>query len=194
MPGLTQVQIKESIGLTFAKGLRQILRHDPDVIVVGEIRDVETAKIAIQSALTGHLLFSTLHTNTAAESFVRLGEMGVEPYLVSSSLAGILSQRLIKRICPHCKTQDTRAFEKLKASRYPVQPSEEAVFYLGSGCRHCNQTGYQGRTVAYEYLVPDEGIKRAAITNKSASEIRKLAQKKGMRLIEEIALQKAEQG
>ncbi|MCF8038947.1 MAG: Flp pilus assembly complex ATPase component TadA [Desulfohalobiaceae bacterium] len=194
LPGLTQVQIKESIGLTFAKGLRQILRHDPDVIVVGEIRDLETAKIAIQSALTGHLLYSTLHTNTAAEAFVRLGEMGVEPYLVSSSIVGIVAQRLIKRICPACSTKDEKALDKLAASRYPVQPSQDAVFFFGKGCKQCNQTGYQGRTVAYEYLVPDERIKRAAVTNKPASEIRRLARKQGMRTIEEIALRKAEQG
>ncbi|MCF8105488.1 MAG: GspE/PulE family protein [Desulfohalobiaceae bacterium] len=194
LPGLTQVQIKESIGLTFAKGVRQILRHDPDVIVVGEIRDLETAKIAIQSALTGHLLFSTLHTNTAAEAFIRLGEMGVEPYLVSSSIVGIVAQRLIKTICPACSRHDEKALEKLAASRYPVEPSQEAVFSVGAGCKQCNQTGYKGRTVAYEYLLPDEQIKRAALTHKTASEIRSMAQKKGMRTIEAIALRKAEQG
>lgn len=194
LPGIIQVQIKESIGLTFAKGLRQILRHDPDVISVGEIRDVETAKIAIQSALTGHLLFSTLHTNTAAESFIRLKEMGVEPYLVSTSILGIISQRLIKKLCANCKISDERALEKLEASHYPAQPSADAVFYTAQGCDQCNQIGYKGRTVAYEYLIPNEEIKRGSIRNLSASELRSLAQKQQMRSMEQIALLKAEQG
>lgn len=194
LPGLTQIQIKEKIGLTFARGLRQILRHDPDVITVGEIRDVETAKIAIQSALTGHILFSTLHTNTAAESFIRLGEMGVEPYLVSSSILGIIAQRLIKKLCPACRTKDPNAFEKLRESHFPVQPSENAVFYQPQGCEKCNKTGFSGRTVAYEYLLPTETIKRAAIHNESASGLRSLAVSRGMRTMEEIALLKASEG
>ena len=194
LPGLTQIQIKEKIGLTFARGLRQILRHDPDVITVGEIRDVETAKIAIQSALTGHILFSTLHTNTAAESFIRLSEMGVEPYLVSSSLLGIIAQRLIKKLCPDCRIKDPEAREKLTESHFPVQPSEDAVFYQPKGCEKCHKTGFSGRTVAYEYLLPSQAIKRAAIHNESASGLRSLAVSRGMRTIEEIALRKASKG
>ena len=194
LPGLTQIQIKEKIGLTFARGLRQILRHDPDVITVGEIRDVETAKIAIQSALTGHILFSTLHTNTAAESFVRLGEMGVEPYLISSSILGIISQRLIKKLCPHCRVSDPRGHEKLSESHFPAHPPENAQFYAAKGCEKCNNTGFLGRTVVYEYLVPDEAIKRAAIHNESASVLRNLAVGRGMRTIEVICLEKAAQG
>ena len=194
LPGLTQIQIKDKIGLTFARGLRQILRHDPDVITVGEIRDLETAKIAIQSALTGHILFSTLHTNTAAESFIRLSEMGVEPYLVSSSILGIIAQRLIKRLCPNCKEVDSRAHEKLAESHYPVQPDKKATFYTSKGCEKCNKTGYSGRTVVYEYLLPSEAIRRAAIHNESASGLRDLAIKKGMRTIEQICLTKAMDG
>ena len=194
LPGLTQIQIKDKIGLTFARGLRQILRHDPDVITVGEIRDLETAKIAIQSALTGHILFSTLHTNTAAESFIRLSEMGVEPYLVSSSILGIIAQRLIKRLCPNCKEVDSRAHEKLAESHYPVQPDKKATFYTSKGCEKCNKTGYSGRTVVYEYLLPSEAIRRAAIHNESASGLRDLAIKKGMRTIEQICLTKAIDG
>lgn len=195
LPGITQVQIKENIGLTFAKGLRQILRHDPDVIIVGEIRDGETARIAIQSALTGHLLFSTLHTNTAPESFLRLNEMGVEPYLVSSSILGVISQRLVKKLCPACKTPDPHALQKLESSHYPARPSSHTTeFFMAQGCEQCNQTGYKGRTVVYEYLIPNEDIKRAAIQNRSAGEIRLMAQKKGMRTMEQVALLKAEQG
>ncbi len=194
LPGITQVQIKENIGLTFAKGLRQILRHDPDVIIVGEIRDVETARIAIQSALTGHLLFSTLHTNTAPEAFTRLSEMGVEPYLVSSSILGVIAQRLIKKLCPACKTPDQHALHKLESSHYPAQPAPNAEFFTAQGCDQCNQTGYKGRTIIYEYLIPNEEIKRAAIKHMSAGEIRHMAQKKGMRTMEQIALLKAEQG
>ena len=194
LPGVTQIQIKEKIGLTFARGLRQILRHDPDVITVGEIRDVETAKIAIQSALTGHILFTTLHTNTAAESFVRLGEMGVEPYLISSSILGIISQRLIRKLCPNCKVINPKAYEKLAESHFPVQPPEGAQFYEARGCEKCHKTGFQGRTVAYEYLVPNEAIKKAALRNESASVLRNLAVSKGMRTIEQICLKKATQG
>ena len=194
LPGPVQIQIKEKIGLTFAQGLRQILRHDPDVIVVGEIRDSETARIAIQSALTGHVLFSTLHTNTAAESFIRLGEMGVEPYLVSSSILGIIAQRLIRKLCPHCKAPDTEALEKLAGSRFPVTPPDDAEFYKSTGCEKCHKTGFQGRTVAYEYLAPNEEIKNAATNSRSASEIRELAISRGMRTIEQVCMEKAARG
>ncbi len=194
LPGLTQIQIKDKIGLTFARGLRQILRHDPDVITVGEIRDLETAKIAIQSALTGHILFSTLHTNTAAESFIRLSEMGVEPYLVSSSILGIISQRLIKKLCPACKTPDPEAHEKLAESHFPAHPPENVTFYASKGCKKCNDTGFSGRTVVYEYLLPTEAIRRAAIHNESASGLRNLAIERGMRTMEEICLAKAIEG
>ena len=194
LPGPVQIQIKEKIGLTFARGLRQILRHDPDVIVVGEIRDVETAKIAIQSALTGHILFSTLHTNTAAESYIRLGEMGVEPYLISSSILGIIAQRLIRKLCPECKVPDPDALAKLAESRFPVQPPEGASFFDARGCEKCHNTGFLGRTVVYEYLVPDEEIKKAAARNARASTLRNIAIKQGMRTIEQICIEKAASG
>lgn len=120
--------------------------------------------------------------------------MGVEPYLLSWSILGIVAQRLIRTICPACKTEDAKAMEKLNTSRYPIRPSEQTVFYKGSGCQQCNRTGYRGRTVVYEYLVPDEQIKQAAIKNQSALEIRRLAIQRGMRTLEQIALKKAEQG
>ncbi len=194
LPGISQIQIKEGIGLTFAQGLRQILRHDPDVIIVGEIRDMETAKISIQSALTGHLLFSTLHTNTAASSYIRLIEMGVEPYLVSTSILGILSQRLVRKICNSCKKEDQSALDKLRDSNFPVKSTEDTVFYKGKGCKECNFTGYKGRTLIYEFLVPKEKVKRAAMKKDSTFEIRQIAIENGMNPMESIALQKAEEG
>ena len=147
-----------------------------------------------QNKLTGHILFSTLHTNTAAESFIRLNEMGVEPYLVSTSILGIISQRLIKKLCPACKQEDPEAVEKLRESHFPVPIPEQASFFRPKGCDKCNNTGFSGRTVVYEYLLPSENIKRSAIHNESASNLRKLAIDRGMRTMEEIALRKAAAG
>ena len=194
IPGLSQVQIKEKVGMTFANGLRNILRHDPDVIVVGEIRDLETAKISLQASLTGHLLISTLHTNTAAEAFIRLEDIGIEPYLVSSSILGVLSQRLVRRICTNCLEPDPEGAEKLSSRQFPVKPSEDAKFYRGKGCDQCNNTGYRGRTIVYEFLSINEKIKRAIIKQETASKINILAVENGMRTLEHTALQKAEQG
>lgn len=194
LPGMCQVQMKEHIGLTFARGLRQILRHDPDVIVVGEIRDSETAKIAIQAALTGHLLISTLHTNTAAEAFIRLADMGVEPFLVTASILGVISQSLIKTLCTHCREVDPGGREKLRLAHFPMEPSEDAVFYMGKGCEECNGTGYKGRTIAYEFLTINEDIKRAIVQGESSFHIRELAIEHGMRTIEEISYIKAIEG
>jgi type IV pilus assembly protein PilB len=194
LPGMCQVQMKENIGLTFARGLRQILRHDPDVIVVGEIRDPETAKIAVQAALTGHLLLSTLHTNTAAEAFLRLADMGVEPFLVTASILGVISQNLIRKGCTHCREVDLEGREKLRLAHFPLEPSEDTVFYKGKGCEECNGTGYKGRTIVYEFLTINEDIKRAVIKGDSSSHIRGLAIENGMRTIEEIAYIKALEG
>jgi type IV pilus assembly protein PilB len=195
LPGISQVQIKEPIGLTFAQGLRQILRHDPDVIIVGEIRDAETAKISIQAALTGHLLFSTLHTNTAVESYMRLTEMGIESYLVSTSILGVLSQRLVRKICPLCKQEDPEGYEKLKLSHFPARaPQKDTTYYKGQGCAHCHYTGFKGRTLVYEFLLPDEKIKRAAMRKGSSHEISQFAAENGMKTMGDIALQKAEDG
>ena len=194
LPGMCQVQMKEHIGLTFARGLRQILRHDPDVIVVGEIRDPETAKIAVQAALTGHLLISTLHTNTAAEAFLRLADMGIEPFLVTASILGVISQSLIRTVCNHCREVDPEGREKLRLAHFPLEPSEDTVFYKGKGCEECNGTGYKGRTIVYEFLTINEDIKRAVIKGESSSQIRELAIKNGMRTIEEIAYVKSLEG
>ncbi len=194
MAGITQVQIREKIGFTFAKGLRQILRHDPDVISVGEIRDEETAKISIQAALTGHLLFSTLHTNTAAEVFIRLADMGVEPYLISASIIGAVSQRLIRRLCPNCQIEDEKAEEMLSTSGLAPETTNGFTFYKGKGCSRCNNTGYKGRTNVYEFLTVGERIKRGVLEGKNSAELKQIAVDGGMRPLEQVALQKAKDG
>jgi len=194
LPGTCQVQIKEDIGLTFARGLRQILRHDPDVIVVGEMRDSETAQIGVRAALTGHLLITTLHTNSAAEAFLRLGDMGIDNYLVSSSILGVVSQRLVRKICPKCKEPDPEAGQKLRSNDFPVEFPDDVVFYKGKGCDECNKIGYKGRTIVYEFIKTNEEIKRAVLDGESAAEIRRHAIQDGMKTIEEIALVKAKAG
>ncbi len=194
LSGTCQVQIKEDIGLTFERGLRQILRHDPDVIVVGEMRDTETAKIGVRAALTGHLLITTLHTNTAAETFLRLGDMGVNNFLVSSSILGVVSQRLVRKICSNCKEPDPEAGLRLKSNDFPVAFPDDTVFYKGMGCEECNKTGYKGRTIVYEFIPTNEEIKKAILNDASAAQIREIAIQSGIKTVEEIALLKAKAG
>ena len=194
LPGACQVQIKESIGLTFARGLRQILRHDPDVIVVGEMRDTETAEIGVRAALTGHLLITTLHTNSAAETFLRLGDMGINNYLVSSSILGVVSQRLVRKLCPNCKEPDPEAGLKLKSNNFPVAFPDDVVFYKKKGCDECDHIGYKGRTIVYEFIPTYEDIKKAIMENESADRIRDIAIRNGIKTIEEISLLKARAG
>jgi len=194
LPGICQVQMNAEIGLTFSRGLRQVLRHDPDVVAVGEIRDKETARISVEAALTGHLFISTLHTNTAAEVFIRLADMGIEPYLVSTSILGAVSQRLIRKICTHCKELDPKGNEKLKFSHFPMELFEGVSFYQGKGCEACNGTGYKGRTIVYEFLEINEEIKRAAMERQPAHQIRQIAINTGMRPLKEIAFQKLKEG
>jgi len=194
LSGTCQVQIREDIGLTFERGLRQILRHDPDVIVVGEMRDTETAKIGVRAALTGHLLITTLHTNTAAETFLRLGDMGINNYLVASSILGVVSQRLVRKICPKCREPDPGAALKLKSNNFPVAFPEDTVFYKGKGCDECNKIGYKGRTTVYEFIPTNEEIKKAIIDDASAAQIRDIAIRNGIKTIEEIAFLKAKAG
>ncbi len=140
------------IGLTFGHSLRSILRHDPDIVLVGEIRDLETAENAIQASLTGHLVFSTLHTNDAASAFTRLIDMGVEPFLVASTVEGVMAQRLVRRLCPHCK-RGVRAQARRRAPRFPLGQDRRAPMYRAVGCRDCRNTGYAGRMGIYELLV-----------------------------------------
>ncbi len=189
LKGINQMQVKSKIGLSFANGLRHIVRQDPDIIMVGEIRDLETASIAVHAALTGHLLFSTLHTNDAASAITRLVEMGVEHYLVSTTLIGAMAQRLVRRICPHCK------------ERYEV-PQEAKVelgvevthLWRGRGCTHCMDTGYRGRIAIFELLSLDDEIKEMVLLKASVRQINEVAAKKGMRSLRQDGLDKAIKG
>lgn len=171
-----QIQINPAINFGFPQALRHILRHDPDVIMIGEMRDVETCKIAVESALTGHLVFSTLHTNDAASALVRLMEIGIAPYLIRSAVIGVLAQRLVRRNCPDCLQEETIA----TLTRKNLGLDEEEKFYRGSGCKNCRHTGYKGRLAIYELLLMDEEL-RAEIKSGIASEdYRRLALKNGM--------------
>ncbi len=178
--GISQVQVKHEIGLTFASALRSILRQDPDVIMVGEIRDRETAEIAIQAALTGHLVFSTLHTNDAPSSVIRLTDMGIEPFLVTSSVIGVIAQRLVRKVCPYCKEEYSPSLEE---RREIGLENFEGKFFKGKGCEHCLGTGYLGRTAIYEILPIDEEIKKLILQGKESSEIKKKAVEKGMKTL-----------
>lgn len=192
LPGIGQMQVKPKIDLTFASCFRHILRQDPDVIMIGEIRDLETAEIAIQASLTGHLVLSTLHTNDSASAITRLIDMGIEPYLISSSVIAVMAQRLIRVICPHCKSpygQQEQMIslwsEKEKASLVRGQ------FYKGSGCDSCIQTGYMGRTGILELLVIDDDIKELTTKRAGSHVIKQVAVEKGMSTLREDGLRKA---
>ncbi|MBL8810509.1 MAG: type II/IV secretion system protein [Planctomycetaceae bacterium] len=177
MDGISQIQVHSRIGLTFAAGLRSILRHDPDVVLIGEIRDGETAQAAIQASLTGHLVFSTLHTNDAPSAFTRLVDMGVEPYLVASTVEGILAQRLVRRLCPHCKVATPLSKMDLPAD---IPSDQTDVVYEPKGCRECRDTGYAGRIGVFELLRTDPVIQRMCVEQKSSTDIRDYALKAGM--------------
>ncbi len=191
LPFLQQSQVKPQIGFTFATGLRSILRQDPDIIMVGEIRDKETAEIAIHAALTGHLVFSTLHTNDAAGAAVRLINMGIEPFLISSSLLGVVAQRLIRRICPECREQYEVSEAKLIKMGLHTRGMK---YYHGRGCPKCLDSGYKGRVGIYELLVPDTNVRRAILENSSSEKIKEFAQKAGMKSLRDLALEKLKEG
>jgi type II secretion system protein E len=181
IPGINQIQMKPEIGLTFAVGLRHILRQDPDVIMIGEIRDRETSEIAVQAALTGHLVFSTLHTNDAASGFTRLLDMGVEPFLVASSIEALIAQRLVRTLCRDCKQATEYAPDYLKDIQFPVQKMGEGCkIYKAAGCEACRNTGYRGRTGIYEILQVSEEIRQHIIARDPASRIKHSAVKQGM--------------
>jgi len=183
LSGINQIQVATKAGLSFARGLRSILRHDPDVILVGEIRDLETADIAVQSSLTGHLVFSTLHTNDAPGAMTRLVDMGIEPYLVASSLEMVLAQRLVRLICPHCR----EAFvpDDLDALRTEFGDPTLEVLHRGGGCRQCQGSGYLGRTGIFEVMTINEAIRAMILERVSASQIRHQAAAEGMMSLRE---------
>ena len=190
--GVNQIQVSEKAGLTFARGLRSILRHDPDVVLIGEIRDRETAQIAVQASLTGHLVFSTLHTNDAPGALTRLVDMWVEPYLVASSLEAVLAQRLVRVLCPHCKVPDTSAHSNAFRSRMGIAP--EVELFKGVGCRECRQTGFFGRHAIFEWMDIDENIRRLILENGSTDQIRSAARTAGMRTLAEDGWRLVAQG
>lgn len=186
IPGLSQTQVNAKIDMTFARALRSILRQDPDVVMIGEIRDLETAEIAVQSSLTGHLVLATLHTNSAAATITRLLDMGVESFLLSSTVIGILAQRLIRLLCPKCKTENT-ALDA--AMRGELGIPQDAVIYKAAGCEHCSGTGYKGRSGIHELLVVDDEVQRMIHSDKAETEIEKYAvENLGMRTLRMDAL------
>ncbi len=191
LQGINQIQVLPKIGLTFAAGLRSILRHDPDVLMIGEIRDLETAEAAIQAALTGHLVFSTLHTNDACSANTRLLDMGVEPFLVASSVEGMMAQRLVRTICPNCKEPykpDVETFPK------DFQIEQGAVLYRGKGCRECRHTGLKGRIGMFELAVVTDRMRDKILRRASAGELQKLACKEGMKTLRQDGWDKVRAG
>ena len=187
--GITQTQVNPEIGLTFASGLRSLLRQSPDVILVGEIRDTETADISVKAALTGHLVLSTLHTNSAAGALTRLIDMGVEPFLIASSVVVVAAQRLMRKICPHCKAPHTLPAEVLKrVTDTSSVVLKETVAFKGKGCKHCGQTGYLGRLGAIEVFPVETEVREAILARKSSDAIERLAREKGMETLFENAL------
>ncbi len=192
LAGITQIQVNPHIGLSFASGLRSIVRQDPDILMIGEIRDHETAEIAIESALTGHLVFSTLHTNDAAGAITRLQDMGVESYLISSSLLAIQAQRLVRRVCTQCcRSAPMTADEALVLD---VDPQAFPALSRGTGCERCGDTGYRGRIGLYELMMVSDDIRHLVTSGADANVIRKQAQAEGMRTLREDALDKLRQG
>ena len=188
--GVNQIHVNPQIGLTFANGLRSIVRQDPDVVMVGEIRDLETAEIAIRAALTGHLVFSTLHTNDAPGAITRLVDMGAEDYLIASSVIGILAQRLVRVICDNCK-EAVKVDDKI-LEEFGFPPG--TPLYRGKGCKECANTGYKGRIGIFELMIMTEEIRKLTVTNASSSEIRNVARAQGMRTLKEDGLLKVREG
>lgn len=186
--GIIQVQMKPDIGLTFAKCLRSILRQDPDIIMVGEVRDLETAEIAAQSALTGHLVFTTLHTNDAPSSVARLLDLGVEPFLITATVEGIIAQRLVRRICENCKTAFEPSEEQLMELSLRPEDIKGKKFFYGRGCDRCNRTGYRGRTAIFEIMAFNDQLRELIMNHASTNVLRGAAQKAGMRLLRDNGL------
>lgn len=180
LPGVKQIQVNEKAGLTFANGLRSILRHDPDIILVGEIRDLETAEIAVQATLTGHLVFTTLHTNDAPSAVTRLTDMGVEPFLVASTVEACLAQRLVRRICSGCRRLDPD-----RARFASVLPKEIETIQRGAGCQACRGTGYRGRIGLYELMLMDDEIREMVVRKESSARLKKAAIARGMKTLRE---------
>ncbi|MGN0519975.1 MAG: GspE/PulE family protein [Candidatus Fimenecus sp.] len=198
MAGINQVQMNNRAGMTFAAALRSVLRSDPDIVMVGEIRDGETAKIAVEAALTGHMVLSTLHTNDAAGAVTRLEEMGVEPFLTASSLVGVLAQRLVRKLCPKCKEEYTLTREEMLKilPDFPVDqyPQETYTVYKPKGCLTCNNTGYKGREAVFEFLTVTEEMKKMILDRANGADIKALAIEQGMHTLKDEGIYKVMQG
>jgi type II secretory ATPase GspE/PulE/Tfp pilus assembly ATPase PilB-like protein len=188
LPLIRQSQINVKAGLTFAAGLRSILRQDPDVILVGEMRDMETAELAIRSALTGHLVFSTLHTNNAASSLPRLVDMGIEPFLLASTIDTIVSQRLVRILCSKCKEAYSPTGEMRESIGVAVP--ENAIFFRAKGCKECNDTGYRGRTIIYEIMKTNESLRKLILAKSGSDILADAAKKSGMESMYEMGIKK----
>jgi general secretion pathway protein E/type IV pilus assembly protein PilB len=195
LEGINQIQVHAKVGLTFAASLRSILRHDPDVVLVGEIRDLETAENATQASLTGHLVFSTLHTNDSSGAFMRLVDMGVEPFLVSSTIEGVMAQRLVRTLCRHCREPYLPAEDELPAD-FPAAAIHErrATLYCAAGCRQCRNTGYSGRIGIYELLVANDEVRQLASERQPSNVIKQAAIAGGMRTLRQDGWHKVAQG
>jgi general secretion pathway protein E len=192
LKGVNQIQVKPQIGLNFANTLRHIVRQDPDIIMIGEIRDLETAEIAIQSALTGHLVFSTLHTNDAPSAITRLLDMGVENFLLSSTMRGILAQRLVRVICPDCKERDPSTVDKEQLAIFGIRSN--STLYRGKKCEQCAFTGYFGRAGIFELLLVEDDIRTLIMRNADSNQIREIARKRGMKTLLEDGAEKVKAG
>jgi general secretion pathway protein E/type IV pilus assembly protein PilB len=193
-PGISQIQVHGKIGLTFAAALRSILRHDPDVILIGEMRDMETAESAIQASLTGHLVFSTLHTNDAPSAFTRLIDMGIEPFLVASTVEGVMAQRLVRTICDGCKVEYHPEHHEVP-SDFPHDPSKGPLrLWKGAGCQACRHTGFRGRKGIFELMVTGDAIREMCVQRLNASAIRNEALKQGMRTLRQDGWRKVLDG
>jgi general secretion pathway protein E/type IV pilus assembly protein PilB len=194
LSGVNQVQVNEDIGLTFARVLRSILRQAPNVIMIGEIRDFETAEVAIEASLTGHLVFSTLHTNDAPSAITRLIDMGVKPFLVASSLQSVMAQRLVRRVCPECREPYTPTSWELEAFNLSDEKLKDAQLFKGAGCRACSNTGYRGRIGIYEQMTVSEDIQKLVYQRVPSTEIRKVARQMGMKTLREDGMLKVLSG
>ncbi len=194
LKGINQVQAKPKIGLTFAAGLRSFLRQDPDIMLVGEIRDKETAEVAVQAALTGHLVLSTLHTNDAPSSVIRLIDMGIEPFLISSSVIGIIAQRLVRRICPRCKKEAKLTSDLAKILEEHNMDSKKIILNKGEGCPYCKETGYKGRIAIFELMIISDTIRDLISSNITSGKLREMAIKEGMCQLKEDGLKKVCEG
>jgi type II secretory ATPase GspE/PulE/Tfp pilus assembly ATPase PilB-like protein len=194
IPRVNQVQVNPKVGLTFASGLRTILRQDPDVVLIGEIRDRETAEIAVQASMTGHLVLSTIHTNDAPGAVVRLRDMGIEPFLITSSLIGVLAQRLVRVICSKCKEAYVPPADALKRLGVDAERAEDVQLFRGRGCEACRKTGYKGRIGVFELMVMTDRLRALAVSGAATEQLRDGAIEEGMRTLKQDAIRKVLEG